>query len=208
MADLEKYLPNDSGAKGKGEKGNPFYGTPTGKYTEKEGASRTTEGEIKPYDPNQKTRGKGNVKVIVGGTFLPNPGGGTTGGTGGDGPSGGGGKPGPGDTFGGGSITTTDGCHKELVPVEWRPVISRKKGHMDIVIYIDHDVDDAELSFKIGREQSAKKEDVAITWSSKGTADGLNITGVNLKRNAKNIIQVAFSDNMSHSLTLGVYEII
>ena len=208
VADLEKYLPNDSGAKGKGEKGNPFYGTPTGKYTEKEGTSRTTEGEVKPYDPNKKSREKGNVKVIVGGTFTPDPKGGTTGGTGGDGPSGGGGEPGPGDTFGPGTITGPDGRHKELVPVEWRPIISKKKGYMDIVIYVEHDVDDAELSFKIGREQSAKKEDVAITWCSKGTADGLNITGVNLKRNAKNIIQVAFSDNMSHTLTLGVYEII
>lgn len=208
VADLEKYLPNDSGAKGKGEKGNPFYGAPTGKYTEKEGASRTTEGKIKPYDPDKQTRGRGNVKVIVGGVFTPNPGGASTGGTGGDGPSGGGGKPGPGDTFGPGTITGSDGRHKEIVPVEWCPIISKKKGYMDIVIYIDHDINDAELSFKIGREQSAKKEDVVITSSSKGTADGLKITGVNLKGNAKNIIQVAFSDNMSHTLTLGVYETI
>ena len=83
---------------------------------------------------------------------------------------------------------------------------------MDIVIYVDHDITEAELSFVIGRENQTKNmtasDDVKITYSNKGTANGLTVTGVELKGNAKNIIQVAFSDKMSHTLNLGVYETI
>lgn len=210
IADLEKYLNADNGNSGNGEKGNPFFGTPTGKYTEKEGASRTTEGELKPYDP--KKDNKGNVKKVVKGVFSHDSEGKDKGGTGGKNGSNGGGTSGPGENFGNGTITDGAGHFKQLVPVEWRPVISRKKGYMDIVIYVDRDIQDAELSFEIGRESQNKKkptsDDVSILDSSKGTPKNLNITGVDLKGKAKNIIQVAFSDNMSHSLNLGVYETI
>lgn len=99
---------------------------------------------------------------------------------------------------------------KALVEVEWRPVISKKQGFMDIVIYSDRQIDNAELHFAIGRESSSRKskEDVSIIHSSKGTSDGLIVTGVDIKKDAKNIIQVAFSDKMPHTLTLGVYETI
>ena len=83
---------------------------------------------------------------------------------------------------------------------------------MDIVIFVDHDISDAELSFEIGRESQTKKktqlDDVTIIDCTKGVANLLNITGVDLKGKAKNIIQIAFSDNMSHTLNLGVYETI
>ena len=83
---------------------------------------------------------------------------------------------------------------------------------MDIVIYVDHDINNAELSFEIGRESQSKKnsssDDVIITDCNKGKHDKLNIKEVELKGKARNIIQVAFSDKMSHSLNLGVYEII
>ena len=211
VADLEKYLPSDDGTKGKGEKGNPFYGTPTGKYINKEGASRTTEGKINPYDPS-KDKNKGNVKAEKKGVFKHEDGGEATGGTGGKNNSNGGGTSGPGDNFGKGTIIGENGHFKQLVPVEWRPVISRKKGYMDIVIFVDHDISDAELSFEIGRESQSKNkkqpDDVAIVDCTKGVANLLNITGVDLKGKAKNIIQIAFSDNMSHTLNLGVYETI
>ena len=211
VADLEKYLPSDDGTKGKGEKGNPFYGTPTGKYINEEGASRTTEGRINPYDPS-KDKNKGNVKAVKKGVFKHEDGGETTGGTGGKNSSNGGGTSGPGDNFGKGTIIGENGHFKQLVPVEWRPVISRKKGYMDIVIFVDHDISDAELSFEIGRESQSKKkkqpDDVTIVDCTKGVANLLNITGVDLKGKAKNIIQIAFSDNMSHTLNLGVYETI
>ena len=211
VADLEKYLPSDNGTKGKGEKGNPFFGTPTGRYINEEGASRTTEGKITPYD-SSKDKNKGNVKAVKKGVFKHEDGGGTTGGTGGKNSSNGGGTSGPGDNFGKGTIIGENGHFKQLVPVEWRPVISRKKGYMDIVIFVDHDISDAELSFEIGREsQSQKKkqpDDVTIVDCTKGVANLLSITGVDLKGKAKNIIQIAFSDNMSHTLNLGVYETI
>lgn len=212
VADLEKYLSSDDGSKGKGEKGNPFYGTPTGKYISQEGASRTTEGEIKPHDHNDDKKNRGNVKVLKDGVFTKDDGGDSTGGTGGNNGGGGGNAPGPGDNFGKGHIDNPNGHHKSLVPVDWRPVISIKKGYMDIVIYVDHDIDDAELSFEIGRETQSKKmsasDEVTIIDCPKGTANGLTVTGVHLKGNAKNIVQVAFSDKMSHTLNLGVYETI
>ena len=49
---------------------------------------------------------------------------------------------------------------------------------------------------------------MTIIDSTKGVANLLNIKGVDLKGNAKNIIQIAFSDHMSHALNLGVYETI
>ena len=212
VADLEKYLSSDDGSKGKGEKGNPFYGTPTGKYISQEGASKTTEGEIKPHNPNDDKKNKGNVKVIKEGVFIKDENGDSTGGTGGNNGGGGGTAPGPGDNFGKGNTDGKNGHHKALVPVDWRPVISIRKGYMDIVIFVDHDIAEAELSFEIGRESQAKKmaasDEVTIIHSNKGTYKDLTIIGVELKGNAKNIIQVAFSDKMSHTLNLGVYETI
>ena len=211
VADLEKYLPSDNGIKGNGEKGNPFYGIPTGKYINEEGASRTTEGKIIPYN-SSKDKNKGNVKVEKKGVFKHEECGKNMGGTGGKNNSNGGGTSGPGDNFGKGTIIDENGHFKQLVPVDWRPVISRKKGYMDIVIFVDHDISDAELSFEIGRESQIKNkthaDDVTIIDSTKGVANLLNIKGVDLKGNAKNIIQIAFSDHMSHALNLGVYETI
>lgn len=207
VADLEKYLPSDDGGKGKGEKGNPFYGTPTGKFIKEEGASRTTEGKLEPYD-SKKDNNKGNIKKVTKGVFTHGDGGKDTGGTGGKNNSNGGGTSGPGDNFSDGTITAGAGHFKQLVSVEWRPVISKKKGYMDIVIYVDHDISDAELSFRIGRERESKDDVVCITDSTKGEFSCLNIKDVELRGGAKNIIQVAFSDNMSHTLSLGVYETI
>ena len=208
VTDLEKYLPSDAGIPGKGEKGNPFYGTPTGNYSDEEGSSRTTEGELKPYDP--KKGRKGNVKEVKKGVFTHGDGGDDTGGTGGKNGGSGGGTSGPGDNFGKGTITDGAGHFKQLVPAEWRPVISKKQGYMDIVIYVDHDINKAELTFEIGRESGSKKksssDDVEIIKCTKGVCDKLSIKDVDLKGKARNIIQVAFSDNMSHSLNLGVYE--
>jgi hypothetical protein len=212
VADLEKYLPSDGGQPGKGEKGNPFFGSPTGRYTNKDSVSRTTEGELKPYDPNKEKKNRGNVKEVKKGVFEHNPGGNSIGGTGGKNGSTGGGTSGPGDNFGKGDVIDKAGHFMQLVPVEWRPVISRKKGYMDIVIYVDHDIENAVLSFEIGRESQSKKasssDDVSITSSSKGVPNKLNVEDVELKGNARNIIQVAFSDKMSHTLNLGVYEIV
>lgn len=211
VTDLEKYLPSDSGLSGKGEKGNPFFGTPTGRYVSNDGSSRTTEGELKPYDP-QKEKNKGNVKEETKGVFQHDGNGDNVGGTGGNNGGNGGNTSGPGDNFGKGTVIDEAGNYKKLIPVEWRPIISRKKGYMDIVIYVDHDINNAELSFEIGRESQSKKnsssDDVIITDCNKGKRDKLNIKEVELKGKARNIIQVAFSDKMSHSLNLGVYEII
>lgn len=206
VALLEKYLPSMDDVKGKGEKGNPFYGTPTGKYVQ-EGSSLTTEGSIKPQNINSKKNRKGQVTSIETGAFLHDPDGPITGGTGGRNGTSGGGTSGPGENFGPGVIEPQPGHFNQVVEVDWKPVVSKRKGYMDIVIYSENGIPNAELKFKIGREQASKSEDVYIKDSSKGTCQGLTITGVDISgENAKNIIQVAFSDNMSHSLILGVYE--
>lgn len=204
---LEKYLPSDDAANGNGEKGNPFFGEPTGKYI-KEGASLNTEGIIKSHD-NKPTKNKGTVLDISEGGFSHRVGGEDNGGTGGSNNGNGGGHSGPGNNFGPGEVTSKNGRHKCMVEVDWRPVISQKKGYMDIIIFPNREIANAELHFSIGREGSKGRnpeEDVYITDTNKGKADKLVVTDVSLMANAKNIIQVSFSDKMSHTLTLGVYE--
>lgn len=208
VSGLEKYLPSMESCKGKGEKGNPFTGRPNGKYAN-DGASLTTEGTLKP-EPEKKRKNKGHVVEIESGNFVKDENGDVTGGTGGDGPGGGGNRKVPGDNFTSGIIEDGAGGFKRLIEVDWKPVVSKKKGFTDIIIYPPKSIEAAELTFQIGRESQSKKsqkDDVYIVSSNKGTPEGLKITGVNLKVNIKNIIQVSFSDNMSHSLTLAVYEI-
>lgn len=207
VSGLEKYLPSMGTEKGKGEKGNPFTGRPTGKYI-KEGASLTTEGSLKPESKPVRGR-KGNVAEIEPGNFVKQEGGDEIGGTGGNNGGGGGHTKVPGDHYAPGVIEDGKGAFKRLIEVDWRPVLSLKKGYTDIVIYPPKDIASAELQFQIGREsqsRKADKDDVSILNCNKGTADGLKITGVPLKANAKNIIQISFSDNMSHTLILAVYE--
>lgn len=207
VSGLEKYLPSMENEKGKGEKGNPFTGRPTGKYV-KEGASLTTEGTLKP-NPDVTRGRKGNVAEIEPGNFVKQDGSNDIGGTGGNSGGGGGHTKVPGDHYNPGVIEDGNGSFKRLIEVEWRPVLSLKKGFTDIVIYPPKDIESAELQFQVGRESHSKKadkDDVSILTCNKGTADGLKITGVSLKANAKNIIQVSFSDNMSHTLILAVYE--
>lgn len=208
VSGLEKYLPSMEGEKGKGEKGNPFTGRPTGKYV-KEGASLTTEGTLKP-EPKAVRGRKGNVAEIEPGNFIPQEGGGEIGGTGGENHGGGGHTKVPGDHYKEGVIEDGKGSFKRFIEVDWRPVLSMKKGFTDIVIYPPKDIASAELQFQIGRETQSKKaenDDVSIVSCNKGTAEGLKIIGVPLKANSKNIIQVSFSDKMSHTLILAVYEV-
>lgn len=204
---LEKYLPSMENEKGKGERGNPFTGLPTGNYV-KDGSSITTEGVLKP-EP-KKVRGlKGNVAEIEINDFNEQKDGDVTGGMGGNGRGHGGGSKVPGDHYTKGIVEDGNGSFKRIVEVDWRPVQSLKKGYTDIVIYSPKDIASAELQFQIGRENLSKKidkEDVFISSSNKGLADGLKITDVPLKANAKNIVQISFSDNMYHTLILAVYE--
>lgn len=208
VSGLEKYLPSMETEKGKGEKGNPFTGRPTGRYVQ-DGASLTTEGCLKS-EPKSTSGRKGNVAQIENGKFDKDEDGDEFAGTGGYNGGGGERTNAPGDDYDQGITKDGKGSFKRLIEVDWRPVLSLKKGYTDIVIYPPKDIDSAELQFQIGRESQSKKTDkdnVSILTCNKGTPDGLKITGVPLKANAKNIIQVSFSDNMSHTLMLAVYEI-
>lgn len=207
ISELEKYLPSIECEKGKGEKGNPFTGRPTGMYV-KDGASLTTEGVLKPEQKKIRVR-KGNVAEIETGNFTKQENGDIIGGTGGNDSGGGGRTKVPGDHYFQGVIEDGKGSFKRLIEVDWRPIISLKNGYTDIVIYPPKDILSAELQFQIGRESQSKKievDNVSIIDCNKGTPNGLRITDVPLNGNAKNIIQVSFSDKMSHTLILAVYE--
>ena len=209
ISGLEKYLPSADGVKGKGEKGNPFTGRPTGNYIN-EGVSRTTEGQLE--EPKKRTkRGKGQVIEIADGNFNKDEGGEDIGGTNPDpNPGVGGGGSSPGDDFGRGSVDENHpGKYYRLIDVEWRPVLNAKTGTTDIIIYPPKDIDDAVLKFEIGRESSsgkAAKEDVAIVASNKGNCDGLTVSGFKLNGKVRNVIQIKFSYKMYHTLKLAVYE--
>ena len=210
ISGLEKYLPSSDGVKGKGEKGNPFTGRPTGNYI-KEGVSRTTEGQLE--EPQKLTkRGRGQVVEISEGNFKKDADGDDVGGTNPDPNSGnGGGGSSPGDAFGRGEVDDThSGKYYRLIDVEWRPVLNAKTGTTDIIIYPPKDINDAVLKFEIGRESSsgkAAKEDVSIVKTNKGECDGLSISGFKLTGKARNVIQIKFSDKMYHTLKLAVYEV-
>lgn len=207
VAGLEKYLPAMD-EKGKGERNNPFTGRPTGSYV-KESASLTTEGTIKTENKKQH-KYRGNVAEINLGNFIKQKGGGIFGGTGGSRNGSSGNVKVPGDHYAEGVIEDGKGSFKRIVDVDWRPVQSLKKGYTDIIIYSKKEILNAELQFRIGREsqsRNANNEDVYLLSTNKGKYKGLKITGVHIKANAKNIIQVSFSDKMYHSLILSVYEI-
>ena len=207
VAGLEKYLPSIDNEKGKGDKGNPFTGRPTGNYVN-EGSSLTTEGQLKDKMTPTK-RSKGNVAIIEEGGFSKDSEGGETGGTGGRGNNGSDGPTKPGDNYGPGNSNNNPGAHSCIVEVDWRPVQSRKKGCVDIVIYPPYALPNAELHFQIGREGKSTKsdnDDVSIINSTKGVPDGLKLKNVELRASVKNIIQIEFSDKLSHTLKLSVYE--
>ena len=151
-------------------------------------------------------RKKGKVLEIKTEAFKKLTGGTQKGGIGGSNHGTGGTAPGAGNHFVDGEPSGKPGHYKREIEVEWRPVISGKKGFMDIVIYTEEDVDNAELDFVIGKETNIK-DDVVIISSTKGRVDGLTIKEVPLKSFQKNIIQIQFSDKMSHSLNLGAYEV-
>ncbi|MCR4799344.1 MAG: hypothetical protein K5860_02435 [Bacteroidales bacterium] len=204
VADLQKYLSAYDNAGGKGDKGNPFYGQATGN-TIKEGASKTTEGQLEEKK-EKSVRKKGKVLEIKTEAFKKLTGGTQKGGIGGSNYGTGGTAPGAGNHFVDGEPSGMPGHYKREIEVEWRPVISVRKGFMDIVIYTEEDVVNAELDFVIGKETNIK-DDVVIISSNKGKVDGMTIKEVPLKSFQKNIIQIQFSDKMSHSLNLGAYEV-
>lgn len=208
VAGLEKYLPSIDNEKGKGDKGNPFTGKPTGHYVT-DGSSLTTEGQLKEKTPPTK-RSKGNVEIITEGGFDKDPNGNETGGTGGGSNNGNNGPNKPGDNYGPGNSNNNHGAYNRIVEVDWRPVQSKKKGCVDIVIYPPHNIPKAKLYFQIGREgksSKADKEDVSIIRSNKGNPNGLKLENVELKGLVRNIIQIEFSDKLSHTLKLSVYEV-
>ena len=84
---------------------------------------------------------------------------------------------------------------------------------MNIVIYAPKDLSNCEISFQIGRESAVTKgrpmnEDVKISACNRKDAviDGLTVRNVSLRGMGKNIITVEFSDHMSHTLDIAVYE--
>lgn len=211
VANLEKYLPSLRSEEGKGEKGNPFYGKRTGNYTY-DGKSLTTEGKITKQDKDRNS--KGNIAEIKKGK-LEKPGKKDDNtevvGTGGPGGGSGGGPNVPGDDYGKKIITEGNGSYKKIVEVDWRPVQRPKPGEIDVVIYSPHQIDKAELKFEIGSEskranKDSFKDDISISYSSKGVPKDLIIQGVTLNYPGKNIIRINLSDNLHHSLKLEVYE--
>lgn len=205
---IEKYLPSIANEKGKGEKGNPFIGRPTGKYV-KDGSSLNTEGTIKhPESPSQNRIG--NVIEVERGSIKSDPTAKETGGIGGSNKGKGGNATGAGDRFITGVVEDGAGHFKRIIDVDWRPIQSVKKGFIDVVIYPPKDILSAELNFQIGSESSRNKkedeEDIYIVSCNKGSAKGLKITDVPLMVNKKNVIQILFSDHTIHSLILTVYE--
>lgn len=213
VAELEKYLPAEGEESKKGEKGNPFSGTPTGKSV-KEGANLTTEGSVLKEVATKDRNAKGTIIHIESDATTKSSGKPKEPtGTGGTRNGGTGGKVGPGNNWKDRTVIEGDGRVKRLVEVEWRPLQLKKKGMMDIVIYATKDLSDCEISFQIGRESAGTKgrpinDDVRILNCNRKDAvlDGLTIRNISLRGTGKNIIRVEFSDHMNHTLDIAVYE--
>lgn len=97
------------------------------------------------------------------------------------------------------------GSYAEPVFIKYRTFAQRKNDWIQhhIIIYSDHEIENAKISLVIAGEQT--DDTINITYTNKGRADQNVISKLYLLQ-GKNEIIVKLSDNMKHALKLEVYE--
>lgn len=100
----------------------------------------------------------------------------------------------------------TPGTYLNNIPVHYRAFAINKNGQVfhQIIINSDFDVENGEIQFLIGGDESVGK--VNVVESSSGVPVNNTITNVQLKR-GKNTFLIRFVDKMKHSIKIEAYEV-
>ena len=206
---LEDYLfvPEELTASDNDIQGNPLFGQPSGNTIE-EGIIPTSEIVDSPFTKPMESEPIGNVVIHTpsmsaepsengdfGGHKRNNKkrkkkGKGTNPGRSGFSPS----------------IDNQEGEYLENVPVEYRVIAENKGGNLvhTLIIHSDYDVSNGEIEILVGGEDN--DEEVDIVSSSNGNVHDNVISGIILKKDERNLIDIQFSDKMKHIVKLTVYE--
>ena len=206
---LEDYLfvPEELTASDNDIQGNPLFGQPSGNTIE-EGIIPTSEIVDSPFTKPMESEPIGNVVIHTpsmsaepsengdfGGHKRNNKkrkkkGKGTNPGRSGFSPS----------------IDNQEGEYLENVPIEYRVIAENKGGNLvhTLIIHSDYDVSNGEIEILVGGEDN--DEEVDIVSSSNGNVHDNVISGIILKKDERNLIDIQFSDKMKHIVKLTVYE--
>lgn len=99
-----------------------------------------------------------------------------------------------------------EGEYLENIPVDYRVIAENKGGNLfhTLIIHSDYDVTNGEIEILVGGEDN--DEEVDIVSSSIGNVHDNVISGIVLKKDERNVIDIQFSDKMKHIVKLTVYE--
>lgn len=206
---LEDYLfvPEDLIASDNDNKGNSLFGQPSGNTIE-DGIIPTSTINDPPFPKPTESDSIGNV-VIHTPTMSAKPSeNGNLGGhiRDGYGPRRRGNGTNPGRGGFSPSPDNQEGEYLENVPVEYRVIAENKGGNLihTLIIHSDYDVNKGEIEIIVGGEDN--DEEVDIVSSSNGNVHDNIISGIVLKKDERNLIDIQFSDKMKHIVKLTVYE--
>lgn len=209
ITDLEDYLfvPEDLLASDNDEKGNPFFGNPD-KEPLKDGLMPTSNISSGPSVKPLTEDSLGNVVVLTPPTSATGSPDGALGGH--KRQSAKTRKRGTGNRPDKNGYVESDGYadgeYLKNVPVEYRVIAENKNGILvhTLIIHSDRDVKNGKIEILVGGEDS--DEEVDIVSSSNGTPKGNLISGVVLKNDERNLIEIVFSDHMKHVVKMTAYE--
>lgn len=104
------------------------------------------------------------------------------------------------------SAEEIQGEYLENIPVEYRVIAENKNGSLvhTLIIHSDYDVSNGQIEILVGGEDG--DEEVDIVSSSNGRVHDNLISGIVLKKEERNLIDIKFSDSMKHIVKLTVYE--
>ena len=209
ISGLEDYLfvPEDLIASNDDMKGNPLFGNPTGETIE-DGIIPTSTIKGEPSVISSRDETLGNVVVHTPPTSATSSSDGSLGGhkrsTKKRKKRGSGSNPGK-DRFTP-SPMENEGEYMDNIPVEYRVIAEKKDGVLihTLIIHSDYDVANGQIEIIVGGENN--DEEVDIVRTSNGHPHGNIISGVTLKKDNKNLLEIQFSDNMKHVVKLTAYE--
>ena len=209
IAGLEDYLfvPEDLIASEEDTEGNPLFGNPSGDDLDT-GVTPTSEIIDEPVRSTTETESIGNVVIHTPGISATSSTDGDLGGRKRSGKKhrkkGTGTSPGK-DRFTQ-SAEEIQGEYLENIPVEYRVIAENKNGSLvhTLIIHSDYDVSNGQIEILVGGEDG--DEEVDIVSSSNGRVHDNLISGIVLKKEERNLIDIKFSDSMKHIVKLTVYE--
>lgn len=206
---LEDYLfvPEELIASNEDVSGNPLFGQPSIE-TMDEGLIPTSIIEKEPVSQSRENENLGNVVIHTPPTSAETSSEGSLGGhkrstkqhrKKGKGTN-------PGKSGYTPSEDSTEGEYLENIPVDYRVIAENKSGKLihTLIIHSDYDVENGQIEILVGGED--RDEEVDIVSTSNGHVNENIISGIVLRKDERNQIEIQFSDNMKHVVKLTAYE--